>query len=212
METQMWIQTFTPTQVLEIHQRFHRHSALDVDMEALKFICEQVNHNSRCFESNLLPADAIQVAAEYASQLQRQRWLECGNQQAETALIVAITYLRLSGYIVDCHNPRVFHLMKRCKVNRQRFEMVLYWSFTRQELPLSIDYAGSFNRPRLPYTHMGIDNYQGTARLRACVDEVFNLCCFNQDASVWSNHYAEVEAEQRRLAKILPAQVKYGVA
>lgn len=201
----MWIETFTPLQVAEIHNRFHGHSALPADMVKIEALCEEVNMNSRCIDGTQANADAIQVAADYALKLKSSSWVDDINQSEETALIVAATYLRLSGFIVDCEDPMIFYLMQSTN-NRHQFEQILYFALIRHPVKFSTPVHDAPPRERLPLTSLGINDYRGIARLRRCVDEAAQSCCFQQDGSTWDAHYAQLEMEKQQAAKLLLAQ------
>ena len=192
----MWIHTFTPAQVAEIHHRLHGTGALPLDMNELTRLCEQVNLNSRRTDT-FFNVDAIQVAADYAVTLKKDFWAEDKQQAIETAFITALTYLRLSNYLVDCESPMVWHLFTSGGLTHSVFEQILYRVFMRQ--PLSANNLSYENLPRerLPLTQLGLDDYRGTARLRGHVDEAYEHSCLTAPNYLWEAHYQEVEADRK---------------
>ncbi|RUO77507.1 hypothetical protein [Idiomarina seosinensis] len=206
----MWIHTFTPDQVAEIHHRLHGAAALALDMNELTRLCERVNLNSRRTDT-FFNVDAIQVAADYAVTLNKARWAEDKQQAVETAFITALTYLRLSNYLVDCADPVVWHLFTSGGLTHSVFEQILYRVFMRKPLSANNSSYEDLPRERLPLTQLGLDDYRGTARLRGYVDEALNSCCLRAPASDWEASNQEVEADRQFRQQLFMEALEQGI-
>ncbi len=205
----MWIHTFTPAQVAEIHHRLHGTGALPLDMNELTRLCEQVNLNSRRTDT-FFSVDAIQVAADYAVTLNKARWAEDKQQSIETAFITALTYLRLSNYLIDCADPMVWHLFTSGGLTHSVFQQILYRVFMRQPLSANNLSYEDLPRERLPLTQLGLDDYRGIARLRGYVDEALNSCCLRAPASDWEINNQKVEAARQEAHRKLLDHLRFG--
>lgn len=192
----MWIHTFTPAQLQEIHHRLHRHRALPVDMDKLSAVCEEVNQRSRCISHGLFEADAIQVAVDYAITLRKCRWVEDYEQLVDTAFVTALTYLRLSKYPIDSDDPALWSHFKDTYDN-ERLEYVFFLAFTRQKMFLTPLSCKRSAYERLPRTELGLDNHRWVAILRGAVDESYERCCLTAPGYVWDNYRREVEEQQK---------------
>lgn len=192
----MWIHTFTPAQLQEIHHRLHRHRALPVDMDKLSAVCEEVNQRSRCISHGLFEADAIQVAVDYAITLRKCRWVEDYEQLVDTAFVTALTYLRLSKYPIDSDDPALWSHFKDTYDN-ERLEYVFFLAFTRQKMFLTPLSCKRSAYERLPRTELGLDNHRWMAILRGAVDESYERCCLTSPGYVWDNYRREVEEQQK---------------
>jgi hypothetical protein len=192
----MWIHTFTPAQLQEIHHRLHRHRALPVDMDKLSAVCEEVNQRSRCISHGLFEADAIQVAVDYAITLRKCRWVEDYEQLVDTAFVTALTYLRLSKYPIDSDDPALWSHFKDTYDN-ERLEYVFFLAFTRQKMFLTPLSCKRSAYERLPRTELGLDNHRWMAILRGAVDESYERCCHTAPGYVWDNYRREVEEQQK---------------
>ena len=192
----MWIHTFTPAQLQEIHHRLHRHQALPVDMDKLSAVCEEVNQRSRCISHGLFEADAIQVAVDYAITLRKCRWVEDHEQSVDTAFVTALTYLRLSKYPIDSDDPALWSYFEST-YNNERLEYVFFLAFTRQNILLNAFSCKRSAYERLPRTELGLDNHRWMAILRGAVDESYERCCLTAPGYVWDNYRREVEEQQK---------------
>ncbi|MCJ8317911.1 hypothetical protein [Idiomarina sp.] len=192
----MWIHTFTPAQVQEIHHRLHRHQALPVDIDKLSAVCEEVNQRSRCISHGLFEADAIQVAVDYALTLRKWRWVEDHEQLVDTAFVTALTYLRLSKYPIDSDDPALWSYFEST-YNNERLEYVFFLAFTRQNILLNAFSCKRSAYERLPRTELGLDNHRWMAILRGAVDESYERCCLTAPGYVWDNYRREVEEQQK---------------
>lgn len=198
----MWIQTFTSVQVQEIHQRLHRRKALIIDYGELEQLCEGVNIRSRCKNEHGSVADAIQVAADYFVTLKKPTWIQDHQQSLDTAFITALTYLRLSNYVIDCENPAIWYLISQSQ-DRKLVENVFFAALTESHVSLDTSEHRARHRGRLPLTHLGVDNHRWAARLRMFVDESYERCCLTAPGYVWQEHEQAVrEYHQQAHARL----------
>ena len=191
----MWIHTFTPAQLQEVHHRLHRHHALPVDMDKLSAVCEEVNQRSRCISHGLFEADAIQVAVDYAITLRKCRWVENYEQLVDTAFVTALTYLRLSKYPIDSDDPALWSHFKDT-YNNERLEYVFFLAFTRQKILLNAFSCKRSVHERLPRTELGLDNHRWMAILRGAVDESYERCCLTAPGYVWDDYERELQMQR----------------